>query len=393
MDLAPGGEVRRWQTDLRERRLLLDARRRAGRRPALRRRPMTSAAARPVAVLSYAFWQREYGGDRRDRPARSLMLDGHRVDVVGVAAPAFTASKSAARSTSPSRSARSRSSAPPGAAPSAGADTWWLAAIGRLKPGVYDRAGRRAAQRDLAGHLRVHRPAALRSGRRQGVSAVQAVCLAGRDGRVDPPRRLQRSVEHPARRHRIGAADRLRQSRQPDARPRHGARARNRRAAGDRRVARRDRPADAVREPADCRRSAPPAASCSRGWFSRFLVAFLEAAGRRCSWTSAPGWRVFAFTTAVAGPRACCSASSRRSAPRARRLAVGDEGGQPRHVRLARAFRPSPRAGGRCRSRCRWCSWSWRCSSCAPCGTSRPWIPASARMAWSSRASTTARAA
>ena len=155
--------------------------------------------------------------------------------------------------------------------------------------GRVDRPGDRAAQRDLAGHLRLHRSASLRGGRRQGVSAVQAVCRAGRDRRVDAPRRLQRSAEHPARRHRTGPADRLREPRQPDARARDGARTGNRRAPGDRRVAAAGRPPDALREPGDCRGSAPPAASCSRAGSAASWSRFSPAAGRRSSWTWRPG--------------------------------------------------------------------------------------------------------
>jgi predicted permease len=43
---------------------------------------------RPVAVLGHAFWQRERGGDR-GIAGQTILLDGHRVDVVGVAPPEF----------------------------------------------------------------------------------------------------------------------------------------------------------------------------------------------------------------------------------------------------------------------------------------------------------------
>ncbi len=41
-------------------------------------------AAGPVAVLSYGFWQREYGGDPR-AIGKSIALDGHPFTVIGVA--------------------------------------------------------------------------------------------------------------------------------------------------------------------------------------------------------------------------------------------------------------------------------------------------------------------
>ena len=42
-----------------------------------------------AAVLSYGFWQREYGG-RGDVVGRNISLDNHSVEIVGVAGPAFT---------------------------------------------------------------------------------------------------------------------------------------------------------------------------------------------------------------------------------------------------------------------------------------------------------------
>jgi putative ABC transport system permease protein len=42
----------------------------------------------PVVVLSYGFWQREYGGDR-DMVGRTIYLDGHAFTVVGIAPPEF----------------------------------------------------------------------------------------------------------------------------------------------------------------------------------------------------------------------------------------------------------------------------------------------------------------
>jgi predicted permease len=89
---------------------------------------------RPGAVLSDAFWRREFGAD----PAvvgRSLLLDGQRFDIVGVSAPSFTGVEVGRRfdvalpicaepifrgkDTGMDRS-----------------DVWFLGAFGRLKPGV-----------------------------------------------------------------------------------------------------------------------------------------------------------------------------------------------------------------------------------------------------------------
>ena len=42
-----------------------------------------------AAVLSYGFWQREYGG-RRDAVGRTILLDGHPIEIAGVADRGFT---------------------------------------------------------------------------------------------------------------------------------------------------------------------------------------------------------------------------------------------------------------------------------------------------------------
>src|SRR5206468_5781665 len=44
--------------------------------------------AAPPAVISYGFWQREYGGSR-SAVGRPLTLDGHPFDIIGVSPPDF----------------------------------------------------------------------------------------------------------------------------------------------------------------------------------------------------------------------------------------------------------------------------------------------------------------
>ena len=89
--------------------------------------------AAPPAVISYGFWQREYGGDP-SALGRSLILDGHSYDIVGVTPPDFYGVEvgraydvavplCAEPFTRGARSVLDRT------------DSWSLAAIGRLKPG------------------------------------------------------------------------------------------------------------------------------------------------------------------------------------------------------------------------------------------------------------------
>jgi predicted permease len=89
--------------------------------------------AAPPAVISYGFWQREYAGS----PAaigRSLMLDGHSFDIVGVTPPSFfgvevgRAFDVAVPLCAEALSRGERSALDK-------TDVWFLAAFGRLKPG------------------------------------------------------------------------------------------------------------------------------------------------------------------------------------------------------------------------------------------------------------------
>ncbi len=86
----------------------------------------------PGAVVSYAFWQRELGGDRAAL-GRELSLDGRRFPVIGVTPPQFFGVEVGNRfdvavplCSDLNNRARSRTS-------------WWLSAMGRLKPGWTDR--------------------------------------------------------------------------------------------------------------------------------------------------------------------------------------------------------------------------------------------------------------
>jgi putative ABC transport system permease protein len=87
----------------------------------------------PVAVLSYGFWQREYGGDRAIL-GRGIFLDGHAFTVVGVTPPEFygievgrTFDIAAPLGSEPlirgAESSLDRRS------------TWWLRLVARLAPG------------------------------------------------------------------------------------------------------------------------------------------------------------------------------------------------------------------------------------------------------------------
>jgi predicted permease len=87
----------------------------------------------PGAVLGNAFWQRQYGGDV-SVVGRTLQLDGHPFEIVGVASPRFFGLEVGRRfdvaiplcSEAVLRGEHSGIGK---------TDVWWLGAIGRLKPG------------------------------------------------------------------------------------------------------------------------------------------------------------------------------------------------------------------------------------------------------------------
>jgi predicted permease len=88
----------------------------------------------PGAVLSYAFWQREFAGDP-GVVGRSLSLDGHPFPVIGVTPPGFFGVEVGSRydvaiplCADPLFSSDGKGRIPVRHA-------WWLSAMGRLKPG------------------------------------------------------------------------------------------------------------------------------------------------------------------------------------------------------------------------------------------------------------------
>lgn len=106
------------------------------------------------AVISYAFWQREFGGDPGVLE-RSVRLNGHSVPVIGVTPPAFFGVVVGSRYdvALPLCVDRTMSEDGQGRAPQLA--TFWLSAIGRLKPGwTVKRAD---------AHLRAISPAVMRA--------------------------------------------------------------------------------------------------------------------------------------------------------------------------------------------------------------------------------------
>jgi predicted permease len=94
----------------------------------------TDTCGSPGAVISYAFWQRELGGEP-DALGRNLSLDGQQFPVIGVTPPAFFGVEVGNRYdvAIPLCADRVLASDKKGRMPVAHA--WWLSMMGRLKPG------------------------------------------------------------------------------------------------------------------------------------------------------------------------------------------------------------------------------------------------------------------
>jgi predicted permease len=89
--------------------------------------------AAPPAVISYGFWQHEYAGSPTAL-GRSILLDGHAFDIVGVTPPEFFGVE-VGRTFDVALPLCAEPFSRPGRSVLDRKDAWFLAAIGRLKPG------------------------------------------------------------------------------------------------------------------------------------------------------------------------------------------------------------------------------------------------------------------
>ncbi len=88
----------------------------------------------PGAVISHAFWQKEFGG-AGDVIGRTLRLDNQTVPIVGVVSRGFTGAE-VGRRTDVYVPICARARIDPDDPGIEARDVWWLAAFGRLKPGA-----------------------------------------------------------------------------------------------------------------------------------------------------------------------------------------------------------------------------------------------------------------
>ncbi len=139
-----------------------------------------SCSAPPV-VISYGFWQREFGGDP-SAVGRTLMLERHAYEVVGVTPPQFfgvevgrTFDVAVPLCAEPLARATSALDRP---------DAWFLGVFGRLKPGWTRERATAHLQARLTEHFSVDAAPEISAGRFRQLPEIQARGISGRDWRV-----------------------------------------------------------------------------------------------------------------------------------------------------------------------------------------------------------------
>ncbi|MGP8245748.1 MAG: ABC transporter permease [Bryobacteraceae bacterium] len=94
----------------------------------------SAACGNPGAVVSYAFWQREFGSDN-DVLGRQVWLDGHTLPVIGVTPPAFFGVEIGHRYDVAIPMCADRAFSEDGEGRIPVRTDWWISMLGRLKPG------------------------------------------------------------------------------------------------------------------------------------------------------------------------------------------------------------------------------------------------------------------
>jgi predicted permease len=93
------------------------------------------ADADPVAVLSYAYWRRRFGGDR-GVVGKTIYLNGSPFTIIGVASPGFSGTLDVGASPDITVPVAKQSLVMPGEPYLNRPGVWWLQVIGRLKEGA-----------------------------------------------------------------------------------------------------------------------------------------------------------------------------------------------------------------------------------------------------------------
>ena len=219
--------------------------------------------ASPYAVLNYDYWRSRFQGDPGVL-GRVVRLNGYPMTIIGVARRGF---RSTDVSVGPNLYVPAMMRSEVTGTPFArwnNRHNFWLQAIGRLRPGV----STQQAEGELLVIYKSQEEGERRTAKDQRFvnKASPVHLLPAARGYSYTRNRLEKPLHRSDGGGRAGAADRLRQCREPDAGPRRGAAAGDRGAAGRRRESRTaDRPtADGKRAAGGDRRSRGAGALVSR---------------------------------------------------------------------------------------------------------------------------------
>ena len=216
--------------------------------PALRGRTLTADDDRrgcgsPPAVISYAFWQREYAGGP-DILGRMISLEGHPFEIVGITPPSFTGID-VGRQFDVAVPLCSEALIHGELSLIDLRNGYWLAAVGRLRPGVtIEQANAEMAALSDGHPGRDHTPA-IRCGGAKALPVVQVRRISGSRGILESAPALRDTPVDALGHRRPGLADCLRQYRYSVAGARQRPWARDRRAAFARCIPRAAHPATA----------------------------------------------------------------------------------------------------------------------------------------------------
>ena len=167
------------------------------------------------AVISNAFWQREFGG-RSNVIGSKLSLDGHPFEILGVTPPSYYGLE-VGRNFDVALPLCSEPVLHGEGAWTADSTTWWLAAIGRLKAGWSFKQASAQLSGVAPGIFAATLPARVRRGGQEGLSAVFLAGRARSHGRFTAAKAICSPAVGAAFHLWTGLVDCVRKPGQPDA--------------------------------------------------------------------------------------------------------------------------------------------------------------------------------
>jgi hypothetical protein len=169
-----------------------------------------------AAVISNAFWQREFGSDP-GVVGRNISIDGHQIQIIGVTGPAFFGVEVGNRYDVAIPLCADRLLADGGRSRIPIAHAWWLSLMGRLKPGWTSERATAHLATISPGIMQATLPPMYKPDLAKGYLANKTGLKHWRDWRLRIASRVRAFALAAHGNDRPGPADRLRESRQSPA--------------------------------------------------------------------------------------------------------------------------------------------------------------------------------